>query len=457
MRMQMRIVACCTLLSASVLAQRLPTAPPQSVGLAPDRLGRIGAALNREIEKGAIPGAVVLVARHGKVGYFEAFGFQDKTKGTRMSKDAIFRVYSMTKPWVSVAAMQLVEEGRLVLTDPVSKYLPALKDLKVAVPKTEADGHVSYSLVPAAREPTIHDLLRHTSGIAYDFVTRNGAAKEGLVKAGLSALDPHFRDVPADEQVQRLAEVPLVYQPGTAWEYSLAADVLGRVIEKVEGVRLSQVLERRLFAPLQMRDSGFMVPAAKLARLAEPLPIDPATGKPPAVFDMSVAPAADSGGAGGASTATDYARFSQMLLNGGSIDGVRLLSRTTVDFMTSDHLGATIPGTIMSPGELLMGTPGYTFGLGFMVRLAPGIADVPGSAGEFMWGGALGTFFWVDPTEDLVVVYMSQAGGPTRAYYRRLIKDLVTQSIADVPPGAPRTAARGRWPRDSGRASFLVK
>ena len=417
--------------TSSAFSQPLPSVAPEKVGLSPERLGRIGKALNAEIEKGNIPGAVVLIARRGKVAYFDSFGFQDKGAGKRMTKDALFRVYSMTKPWVSVAAMQLVEEGRLVLTEPVSKFLPGFKGLQVSVPRADPiSGKLTYVMVPAEREPTIQDLLRHTSGLGYDFVTGNQPVKEALVKAGLSALDPTFRDVSAADQVERLAKAPLAYQPGTTWEYSLATDVLGRVVEAVSGARLSQVVDERVLKPLGMRDSGFMVPKDKLARLAEPLPVDPATGQPSHAYDMSKVPVADSGGSGGVSSTSDYLRFAQMMLNGGQLDGTRILSRTTVALMTSDHLGQRIPAAV-TPGELLMGVPGYTFGLGFMVRQGPGIAGVPGSTGEFMWAGALGTFFWVDPKEELVAVYMTQAGGPSRQFYRRLIKDLVYQAIAD--------------------------
>jgi CubicO group peptidase (beta-lactamase class C family) len=418
--------------AANVHAQSISAGAPDTVGLSPERLARIGKALNQEIEKGNIPGAVVLIARKGKIAYFESFGFLDKATGKRMPKDALFRAYSMTKPWVSVVAMTLVEEGRLQLTDPVSKYLPAFKGLQVSVRKTDpATGAVTYEMVPAAREPTIQDLLRHSSGIGYDFVTSNVPVKEGLVKAGLSALSPDFRDVSAQDQVERLAKVPLAYQPGTAWEYSLATDVLGRVIEAITAERLSRVVEERLLKPLQMRDSGFWVPEDKLGRIAEPLAIDPATGQPNRVFDMSQVPKTDSGGAGGITTASDYLRFAQMMANGGRLDSARILSRSSVALMTSDHLGTKIQPTALAPGELLMGVPGYTFGLGFMVRQGPGIAGVPGSTGEFMWAGALGTFFWVDPKEDLVVVYMSQAGGPTRGAYRRLVKQLAYQAIVD--------------------------
>jgi CubicO group peptidase (beta-lactamase class C family) len=239
--------------------------------------------------------------------------------------------------------------------------------------------------------------------------------------------------------------VPLAYQPGTVWEYSLATDVLGRVVEAVAGARLSQVMDERILKPLSMRDSRFMVPAEKLTRLAEPFAVDPATGQPIRVYDMSKVPVADSGGSGGVSSTADYLRFAQMLLNGGQLEGAQILSRTTVALMTSDHLGQRIRASV-TPGEQLMGVPGYTFGLGFMVREGPGVAGVPGSTGEFMWGGALGTFFFVDPKEELAVVYMTQAGGSTRAAYRRLIKQLVYQAIADEPavPGAvtaPRPAS----------------
>lgn len=417
--------------STAAAQSPLPVASPESVGLSSARLQRITDTFRAEVDQGRIPGAVIAIARRGKVAYFESFGFQDKKAGKPMTKDALFRLYSMTKPWTSVAAMQLVEEGRLMLTDPLSRFLPAFKSLQVSIPRADPiSGKLSYVLVPAEREPTIQDLLRHTSGIAYDFVTSNQPVKDAMLKAGLAGLDPAFRDLPASAQVERLAKVPLAYQPGTAWEYSLATDVLGRVVEAVAGARLSRFVEERILKPLSMSDSGFMVPAEKLTRLAEPFAADPATGQPIRVYDMSRAPVADSGGSGGVSSTTDYLRFAQMLLNGGQLDGARILSRTTVALMTSDHLGQRIRAAV-APGEQLMGVPGYTFGLGFMVREGPGVAGVPGSTGEFMWGGAQGTFFFVDPKEELAVVYMTQAGGSTRAAYRRLIKQLVYQAIAD--------------------------
>ena len=420
------------LVGAAPARAQLPAAPPDKVGLSPERLARIGKALGAEVEQGGLPGAVFAVARKGKLVYLESFGFQDKAAGRRMGKDAIFRVYSMTKPWTSVAAMMLVEEGRIQLTDRVSKFLPSFKGLQVAVPRPDpVTGRASYAMVAAEREPTIQDLLRHTSGLAYDFVTANAVVKEAYVKAGLSALGSDIRDVmTAAEMVERLSKAPLAYQPGTVWEYSLATDVLGRVVEAVAGVRLSQFLEERIFRPLHMVDSGFLVAKEKAGRVAQPFAVDPVTHKPSTLFDATRPPANDLGGQGGLSTAGDYLRFAEMMRGAGQLGGSRLLSRSTVALMTSDHLGAKIAAPF-PPGELLMGVPGYTFGLGFMVRQGPGLAGVPGSAGEFMWGGAAGTFFWVDPKEEITAVFMSQGPFATRTYYRRLVRQLVYQAIAD--------------------------
>lgn len=416
---------------ASAQAEPARAASPQKVGFAPERLARIGEVLNGEIAKGTLPGAVVLVARKGQIAYFEAFGFQDKDAGKKMARDSIFRAYSMTKPFVSVAAMMLMEEGKLELTDPVSKFLPSFKGLKVVtMRKDPGSGEVTYATVPAEREPTIQDLLRHTSGIVYDFVTQNAQVKEAYQKEGLSALGTGFFEIPSSELVEKFSRAPLAFQPGTGWEYSFSTDVLGRVIEKITNMRLSAFLEQRLFKPLRMSDTAFWLPKEKLARVAQPFAKDPISGAPSTVFDPAKEPKNDSGGAGSLSTTIDYYRFSQMMLNRGQLDGKRILSPTTVALMTSDHLGAIQP-TFLSPGGLLMGVPGYTFGLGFMVRQGPGVAGVPGSPGEYMWGGAQGTFFWIDPQEQLVGVFMSQAGGPIRQYYRKLVKQLVYQAIVD--------------------------
>jgi CubicO group peptidase (beta-lactamase class C family) len=375
-----------------------------------------------------------MVARRGRLAYVDSLGQRDRDAGAAMAEDAMFRIYSMTKPLVSVATMMLFEEGRLQLADPVSKFLPAFKDMQVSVSKTNAFGKVSYTLVPADREMTVQDLLRHTAGLAYGGITHNAQIREAYQNVGVYGPDASglgvYRDMTPAEQVERLAQAPLVHHPGTMWEYSLASDLLGRVVEAVSGERLSDFLARRLFEPLGLADTAFWVPADKLPRLAEPLPVDPATGKPNQLMDVTARPANDSGGAGAVSTASDYLRFAQMLLDGGKLGDVRILSRTTVALMASDHLGTAIDTTV-PPGVALLGSPGYTFGLGFAVREPSTAHTVPGSAGEFMWAGFAGTYFWIDPTEELAVVLMTQAPGPSRRYYRRLVKQLVYQAIID--------------------------
>ena len=420
------VLAAGLIVSTSAWAQVLAPAAPEDVGLSSERLERIGTVLSKEIADGKLPGAVVMVARHGRLAYAKSFGWRDPVSASPMTNDAIFRIYSMTKVLVSVAAMTLVEEGRMQLTDTVSKFLPAFKDLQVSTPKTDAFDRVDYVMVAAEREMTIQDLLRHTAGLAYGELTDNTPVLEAYVAAG--AFDPDglpfdARHVTPAEQVAALARAPLIHQPGTRWVYSLASDILGRVIESVSGMRLDDFLDQRLFAPLGMEDTGFFVPAEDMERVAQPF-------EGTTLIDVSEQPANDSGGAGGVSTVADYLRFCQMLLNGGRLGGTRILSRTTVSLMASDHLGSriTIP---IDPSELLLGTPGYTFGLGVAVRRGMGIAGVSGSAGEFTWGGYAGTYFWIDPSEDLIGVMMTQMPGPTRAYYRRMIRELVYQAIAD--------------------------
>ncbi|MFZ2091112.1 MAG: serine hydrolase domain-containing protein [Pseudolabrys sp.] len=412
---------------------RLETATPEQLGMSSARLERIAEALKKEVSDGKLPGAVVIVARKGKIVYSGATGFQDKAANKPMAANSIFRIYSMTKPLVSVAAMMLVEDGVIQLTDPVSKFLPAFKDMQVSVATTGADGKVTYSNVPAVRPIIVQDLLRHSSGLAYAEITKNEPVKAAYVEAKFSQPGVHefdSRGMTPAEQVERIAKVPLIHQPGTTWEYSMAVDILGRVVEAASGKRLSVFLDERLFKPLKMVDTSFWLSGDKMQRLAQPMAVDPASGQKISVIDVSAEPGNDSGGAGGLSTAMDYLRFGQMLLNGGELDGVRVMSRSTIKLMTSDSLGTRI-ATPMQPGELLLGTQGYTFGLGFMVRQGDGIAGVPGSAGEFMWAGYAGTYFWVDPKEEIIGVYMTQAPSPIRAYYRRMFKTLVYQSLVD--------------------------
>src|SRR5436190_7286697 len=415
-----RAGAACTGLLLVVLAwglgaQPLPVAKPEQVGMSSQKLAKIGQVLKKEADDGSFRGAVVMVARKGKLVYQDAVGMQ--TVSAKMTPEAIFRIYSMTKPLVSVAAMMLVEDGTIQLTDPVSKFFPAFKGQQVSVARSDNElARMSYITVTAEREMTVQDLLRHTAGLAYGEITVNTPVRDAYAKAGLylaGIRDYDARELTPAEEVERLAKAPLAHQPGTVWEYSMAVDLLGRVVEAASGKRLADFLDERVFKPLKMRDTAFWVPPGKISRLAQPLAVDLASGQPIKVIDVSKEPKNDSGGAGAVSTAADYLRFSQMLLNGGQLDGTRILSRTTVALMTSDHLGSRI-ATPFGPGELLLGTPGYTFGLGFAVRPGGGIAGVPGSAGEFMWAGYAGTYFWVDPKEELTAVYMSQAPSPIR-------------------------------------------
>lgn len=419
--------------ACGVAAQALPEAKPESVGMSSARLNKIGAALQQEVNDKKLPGAVVMVARKGKLVYSTSVGSLNNATGQPMSTDAIFRIYSMTKPLVSTGLMMLVEDGKVQLTDPVSKFLPSFKNPMVSVPTFDpVFNGVSFKLMPAQREPSIQDLLRHTSGIAYGELTKNTLVREAYIKAGVYKpdLDYDARTLSGKDMAEGLGKAPLAQQPGTTWEYSLSVDVQGRVIEAVTGMRLNDYLQERLFKPLKMKDTGFSVPSPQLGRLAEAFPRDPASGLENKLLDMSKVPGNDSGGAGGVSTASDYLRYCQAMLNGGQLDGARILSRSTVQLMASDHLGSAI-NTTVNPGMLLLGVPGYTFGLGFLVRQGDGIAGVHGTAGEFMWAGYAGTFFWAEPKEQICAVFMVQAPSPARAYYRRFMKDMVSQALVD--------------------------
>jgi CubicO group peptidase (beta-lactamase class C family) len=316
----------------------------------------------------------------------------------------------------------LAEEGKLRMSDPVSKFLPGLANRQVSVEtKDPVTGATRYVNVPANREITIQDLLRHTSGIVYPQFTSHAKVRELYNKEGID-----WKDLTPEEQVERLGRVPLAHQPGTTFEYSLSTDVLGRVVEAISGMRLSEFLEQRLFKPLGMKDSGFLVPPESRGRLAEPFATDPATNTPIQLLDVTVPQKNDAGGAGSAGTAMDYLRFLQMLLNGGELDGVRILSPTTVKYMTADHLGNA--GTAGSVALL----PGMGFGLGFAVRRGDGEFEVTGSAGEYFWAGAAGTGFYVDPELDLVCVWMTQGQfGMARRYDRYLFKQMVYQAVVD--------------------------
>ena len=389
----------------------LPTAArPEEVGLSSARLASLGDALRERIEAGHLPGAVALVARDGRVAWHGAFGRRDPAADDPMRTDAVFRIYSMTKPLVSVGAMMLVEEGRLLLGDPVGRHLPELATMGVAKP----DGAGTEF---AARPITVQDLLRHTSGLTYEF------RGDGPVHRAYMDAKIYRRTQTNAEQVATLAVLPLLHHPGARWEYSRSTDVLGRLIEVVAGQTLGTFLAERVTGPLGMVDTAFHVPARDHGRLAGGFERDPDTGAAVSLLEVREPPRFESGGGGMVSTAVDYARFMQMMLDGGRLGDVRLLSRKTVELMTADHLGP-IPGD----GDLL--PPGHGFGLGVAVRRERGMAPVPGSAGTFYWGGMAGTTFWVDPVERLTAVLMIQAPGQ-REHYRMLFRDMVYAAIAD--------------------------
>ncbi len=411
------LLACSfSLLMWPAQAEELDRAPPAAVGLSEERFERIRNVLRAHVEEGRIAGAVALVARGGEVAFFESFGARDRERGVAMTDDTIFRIASMSKPITSVAVMMLYEQGHFLLGDPVSRYLPELGGLQVAVDAPDSDG-AGLVTVPAEREMTIQDLLRHTSGLTYGFFGDTPVDRL-YVEAGVMSGDPTIAAM-----VTKLGTLPLKHQPGSTWEYSMSTDVLGRLVEVVSGLPFDRFLEERIFTPLEMVDTGFHVAKPSLPRLAanyqwqdgrlvvaDPNPIE--SYETPTTYFQ--------GGGGLVSTAADYYRFCQMLLNGGELEGRRLLGRKTVEWMTSDHLG-----DLARPRR-----PAYGFGLGFAVRSQPGLATTPGSVGEFNWGGAYGTTFWVDPREGFIGVFMIQLRPSARPYSREF-KGLAYQVIVD--------------------------
>src|SRR5712675_159414 len=389
----------------------LPDAKPESIGLSTARLQRMSDAFKREVDKGTLPGATVMVARRGQIGWFDAIGRQSPAAATPMAHDSIFRIFSMTKPVVSVGIMMLVEDGRFLIGDPVAKFIPEFADLKVGV---ENNGKLD--LVPRVRPITIQDLLRHTSGLTYDH-TGNGLVQQLYRESQLRS-----RKISNAEHATLLASLPLMCQPGAEWNYSRSTDILGRIIEVVSGKTLSAFLTERILAPLQMAETGFHTGAENADRLAEPFPTDPWTGDKVQLFNMLDKPVMESGGGGLVSTTMDYARFSQMLLNGGALDGNRIVGRKTLQLMASDHLGRNVK--VDSP---LM-PAGHGFGLGFAVRTHQGMAPLPGSPGQFFWSGMAGTFFWIDPAEDMFAVFMMQGPGQ-REYIRSMVRNLVYAAV----------------------------
>jgi CubicO group peptidase (beta-lactamase class C family) len=394
------IAAVALLATTSFAFAEGPAAQPEQAGLSSQGVARIDAFIQNEVDTNKIPGAVMLIRRNGQTGYFKSFGVRDPATKAPMTPDTIFRIYSMSKPITTVAAMMLVEDGKLQLDDPLSKYIPAFADVKVGVEVKEEDGKMHLDLVAPKRPITIQDLMRHTSGLTYGFFGE-GMVKKAYVDAKLGDGDPDLA-----EFIDRLAKMPLAYQPGTTWDYSQSVDVLGRVIEVVSGKSLYQFEKERLLDPLGMKDTAFYVTdPAKQPLIAEPFPNDRTIGSGAEMNDPRVAKKMESGGGGMVSTIDDYARFAQMILNGGALDGKRYLSPKTVAYMGSNHIG---PGSGVVPGPYYLPGPGFGFGLGFAVRTDAGVVPYEGSVGEMNWSGAGGTTFWVDRQENMIAVFMAQ-------------------------------------------------
>ncbi|MFN7121608.1 MAG: serine hydrolase domain-containing protein [Hydrogenophaga sp.] len=390
----------------------LPPADLADLGLCPIRMRHLVGVFQADVDRGRLPGAVLVVARHGRIALMESVGKLDPARDVPMALDAVFRIYSMTKPIVSVAVMKLVEQGRLKLADPVHLHLSEFANQQVAVQTPDGT-----TLRPVQRAATVQDLLRHTAGLTYEFLG-DSSVQQMYRRESMGS-----RARSNAEFSQTLAALPLMFEPGSVWAYSRATDVLGRLIEVITGQPLAEHLQQAILAPLGMNDTAFVVPEADHPRIAEAFVHDPDGGIPMRLIDPRETPALHSGGGGLMSTAADYARFLQFMLNKGELGGVRLLGPRTVDFMTADHLG-TIPG---DPSRL---PPGHGFGLGFAVRTAAGLAPMPGSVGTFHWSGIGGTSFFVDPAEQLFGIFLAQAPNQ-REHYRAIFRTLAYAALVD--------------------------
>jgi CubicO group peptidase (beta-lactamase class C family) len=395
------------------------SASPALASFSREKLLRVGDFIRNEIAAGTMPGAVILIQQHGRPVYFEGFGVRDVESRRPMTLDTIFRIYSMAKPITSVAAMMLVDDGKLSLDDPLAKYIPAFANVKVGVEKTDESGKPQLSLEPLRRPITIKDLLRHTSGLTYGFYG------ETAVRKLYESSDIYAGDFDNATFVERLAKLPLADQPGTRWDYGHSTDVLGRVIEVVSGQTLFQFEKQRLLDPLGMSETAFFVAdAAQRPRIAEPMPRDRLTRPVAGITDPTLQRRWESGGAGMVGTIGDYARFAQMLVNGGTLDGKRYLKPETITLMTSDQIGPEtkiIHDPFYFPGE----TSG--FGLGFAVRTSVP-ANTSWALGEYRWEGAAGTSFFVDPRDDMLTIFMVQApsqGGRLITALKTLIYDAI--------------------------------
>ena len=427
MRNRLVFVLAATLVaSAAFAADPLQRAKPETVGMSSAALARIGETIEADVQMGKLPGAVVAVARKGKLVYYRAFGYLDKDAGTKMTTDAIFAIASMTKPIVAVAALTLNERGQMNFDDPVGRYLPQFGKQQVAVLRANdggAGGDRGYDLVAAARQPNILDLMRHTSGMSY-----GGRGATAVHKMYPVSSNSSGQTLTGEEFLAKLAAAPLLHQPGSTWDYSFGLDVLGLAIERVSGKSLGAYFDERIFRPLGMTDTTFVVPADKAKRIAKAFKIDPENGQPQSVPDRSQPLKFECGGGCLASTAGDYLRFAQMLLNGGQLDGKRVAGRKNIEYMLSNHLA---PGTVNLIGLTDPSNADMGFGLGLAVRTTDGIVRTAGSIGTASWSGAYGTYWFIDPKEKLAAVYMVQTPGLIRRQQRYVFNALVNQAIVD--------------------------
>jgi CubicO group peptidase (beta-lactamase class C family) len=390
----------------------LPVATPLQQGFSSDGLKRIDDFMAREIAAKRVPGAVIAIARDGKLVHYKAYGQRDPASGAPMTIDTVFGLASMTKIFTSVAALQLTQDGRLPLRSTLSDYYPEFAAMKVGVP--HADG--SLQLAEQQRPIYIHDLFRHTSGLTY-----GGRGDHPVAKLYPSGIKPAY-DGDTQAFINAITKLPLAHQPGEVFEYSFSTDVLGAVVEKVSGQRLGAYLRTNVWGPLGMKDTGFELTESFKPRVARPFAANPLDGKPQSIPVVDKQTQFDCGGACGLGTVGDYLRFGQMLLNGGQLEGKRILSPQWVGHMTANHLGREINNRV---GIVEGYREGFGFGLGVAVRTSSGLSAVPGNPGEYTWNGAFGTAFFADPKERLVVVVGTAAPGELRKYYREQVQDMV--------------------------------
>lgn len=409
------ILAACTW----VQAQPLPIATPESAGFSSARLSNIDAFFAAEIERKRLPGAVVAIARQGKLIYFKAFGMADTAKSLPMRTDTIFQLASMTKIQVAVGALALTEQGKLPLQSKLADYFPAFGTMQVGIPA--ADG--KFTTEAQKRPILIHDLFRHTSGIPYGGRPDGSSPMTALWPSGAAAQNMGT----AAEFATAITKLPLVYQPGTVFEYGLSFDVLGAVVEKITDKTLGGHLADTIWKPLKMTDTTFRPSDAQMARVARPFPNNPLDGKPQSIAALQRAASFDCGGGCAFGSMGDYIRFGQMLVAGGSLEGQQILSPALVQLMTSNHLGT---GIVNRVAAVEPHREGYGFGLGVAVRLQPGLSAVPGNPGEYSWNGANGTGFFCDPKEQMVVAFGTAAPGELRKYYREQVQNLVYGALS---------------------------